>query len=112
MGCNSLCDWIDVTLIAISANPQLSAFAHSRTRVDGPGSLPRDKPSPELPRVRKSACETASSKTQMTFKARFRSRAFGYTGSNPACHRLKEAVAEIKKLAKSDPVQAAEGAVF
>jgi hypothetical protein len=51
-------------------------------------------------------------KHKWTFKARFRSRAFGYTGSNLACHRLKEAVAEIKKLAKSDPVQAAEGAVF
>jgi len=46
------------------------------------------------------------------FKARFRSRAFGWSASNQACHRLKEAVTEIKKLAKSDPVQAAEGAVF
>lgn len=50
-------------------------------------------------------------KRKWTFKARFRSRAFGYTGSNLACHRRKEAVAEIKKLAKSDLVQAAEGAV-
>jgi hypothetical protein len=50
-------------------------------------------------------------KHKWIFKARFRSRAFGWSASNLACHRLKEAVTEIKKLAKSDPVQGAEGAV-
>jgi tetratricopeptide (TPR) repeat protein len=54
----------------------------------------------------------AQAKHKWTFKARFRSRALGWSASNLACHRLKEAVDEIKKLAKSDPVQAAEGAVF
>ena len=46
-----------------------------------------------------------------TFKARLRSRAFGWRGSDVACRRLKEAVAEIKKVAKADPVTAAEGVV-
>jgi len=46
-----------------------------------------------------------------SFKARFRSRAFGWKGSNLACQRLKEAVAEIKKVAKADPVTAGEGVV-
>ena len=50
-------------------------------------------------------------KHKWRFKSRFRSRAFGWSASNLACHRLKEALTEIKKLAKSEPVQAAEGVV-
>lgn len=44
------------------------------------------------------------------FKARFRRRAFGWR-SQPAIQRVKEAVAEIKKVRRKDPVLAAEGAV-
>jgi hypothetical protein len=44
------------------------------------------------------------------FKARFRRRAFGWK-SQPAIQRVKEAVAEIKKVARKDAVLAAEGAV-
>lgn len=44
------------------------------------------------------------------FKARFRARAFGWK-SQPAITRVKEAVAEIKKVAKKEPAVAAEGAV-
>jgi hypothetical protein len=44
------------------------------------------------------------------FKARFRSRAFGWR-SQPAVTRVKQAVAEIKKVAKKEPAVAAEGAV-
>lgn len=44
------------------------------------------------------------------FKARFRRHAFGWK-SQPAITRVKQAVAEIKKLAKKDSVLAAEGAV-
>jgi hypothetical protein len=47
-----------------------------------------------------------------TFKARFRSRAFGWKSSRLACQRLKEAVAEIKRLAKADPIAAADGVVI
>ncbi len=47
-----------------------------------------------------------------TFKARFRSRTFGWKSSRLACQRLKEAVVEIKRLAKADPLTAAEGAVI
>lgn len=44
------------------------------------------------------------------FKARFRKRAFGWQ-SQPAIARVKQAVSEIKKVAKKDPIVAAEGAI-
>lgn len=44
------------------------------------------------------------------FKARFRRRAFGWR-SQPAVQRIKEAVSEIKRVARRDPVLAGEGAV-
>lgn len=44
------------------------------------------------------------------FKARFRRHAFGWK-SQPAITRVKQAVAEIKKIAKKDPMLAAEGAI-
>ena len=44
------------------------------------------------------------------FKARFRRHAFGWK-SQPAITRIKQAVAEIKKVAKKDPALAAEGAI-
>jgi hypothetical protein len=45
------------------------------------------------------------------FRARFRRRAFGWK-SQPAIKRIKEAVAEIKKVAHKDKLLAAEGAVL
>jgi hypothetical protein len=45
------------------------------------------------------------------FKARFRRHAFGWK-SQPAITRVKQAVAEIKKIAKTDPVLAGEGAIL
>lgn len=44
------------------------------------------------------------------FRARFRRHAFGWQ-SQPAIVCIKEAVAEIKKVAKTDPAMAAEGAI-
>jgi len=44
------------------------------------------------------------------FRARFRRHAFGWR-SQPAITRIKQAVAEIKKVAKQDPALAAEGAI-
>lgn len=44
------------------------------------------------------------------FKARFRLHAFGWK-SQPAITRIKQAVAEIKKVARKEPVLAAEGAI-
>jgi len=43
------------------------------------------------------------------FKARFRAGAYGWRGSALAGKRLKEAVREIRAVAKSDRVLAAEG---
>ena len=45
------------------------------------------------------------------FASRFRRNAFGWR-SQPALTRVKEAVAEIKKIARKDPALAAEGAVL
>ena len=45
------------------------------------------------------------------FRARFRRDAFGWK-SQPAITRVREAVAEIKKVAKKEPLVAAEGAVL
>jgi hypothetical protein len=45
------------------------------------------------------------------FAARFRRNAFGRR-SRPAIERVHEAVAEIRKTARRDPILAAEGAVL
>jgi len=52
-----------------------------------------------------------SAKHTWTFKASLRARAFGWNGSRLACQRLKEAVSEIKKVAKVDAVTAGDGVV-
>jgi hypothetical protein len=52
-----------------------------------------------------------AAKYTWTFKARLRAGAFGWRGSHLACQRLKEAVTEIKKVARTDPVTASEGVV-
>ena len=44
------------------------------------------------------------------FKARFRAGAFGWK-SQPAITRVRQAVAEITKMARKEPVLAAEGAI-
>ncbi len=46
-----------------------------------------------------------------TFPARFRAGAYSWKSSSLVCQRLREAVSEIKKVAKKDPVSGAEGAV-
>ena len=46
-----------------------------------------------------------------TFPARFRAGAYSWRASRLACQRLREAVSEIKKATKKDPVLGAEGAV-
>jgi hypothetical protein len=45
------------------------------------------------------------------FKAHFRSQSYGWHGTALASKRLQEAVSEIKKVAKTDSVTAADGAV-
>lgn len=53
----------------------------------------------------------AASKHNWEFRARFRRRAFGWK-SQPAITRVRQAVTEIKKVARTDAVLAAEGAVL
>ena len=55
--------------------------------------------------------QSMTAKHIWAFKARLRSRAFGWKGSHLACQRLKEAVTEIKKIARTDPVTAGDGVV-
>lgn len=50
-------------------------------------------------------------KYKWAFRARFRRHAFGWR-SQPAIKRIKEAVAEIKKAARKDPLLGGEGAVL
>lgn len=50
-------------------------------------------------------------KHKWKFKPRFRREAYGWKGSTLAAKRLKEALSEIKKIAKTDAMTAAEGAV-
>ena len=45
------------------------------------------------------------------FKTKFRANAYGWRASSLAIGRLKEAAAEIKSVAKSDPVGAGDGVV-
>ena len=52
--------------------------------------------------------KTATHKWQ--FQSRFRRGTFGWR-SQPAIQRVKEAVSEIKKVRRKDPMLAAEGAV-
>jgi hypothetical protein len=53
----------------------------------------------------------ASGTYKWEFKARFRRHAFGWK-SQPAIVRIKQAIAEIKKVAKNDALLAAEGALL
>jgi hypothetical protein len=55
--------------------------------------------------------EMGSAEThKWVFKARFRRHAFGWK-SQPAIQRVNQAVAEVKKVARTDPLLAADGAV-
>ncbi len=51
-------------------------------------------------------------KHKWAFRPRFRTNAFGWRGSKLAIERLKEAVAEIKAVARTAPKTAAEGAIL
>jgi hypothetical protein len=54
---------------------------------------------------------TKPKKHKWIFPARFRSGVYSWKASRLACQRLREAVSEIKKVAKKDPDLGAEGAV-
>jgi tetratricopeptide (TPR) repeat protein len=45
------------------------------------------------------------------FPSRFRARSYGWRSSRLACQRVREAVSEIKKVARKDPILGAEGAI-
>ena len=45
------------------------------------------------------------------FTSRFRANAYSWKASKLACRRIKEAVSEIKKATRKDPVLGAEGSI-
>lgn len=49
---------------------------------------------------------------QWAFRPRFRANAFGWKASKLAAQRLKEAITEIKAVARVDPLIAADGAIL
>ena len=55
---------------------------------------------------------SSSASHKWNFATRFRRSAFGWRSSQLAVKRVKEAVAEIKKTTRKDPILAAEGAVL
>jgi len=55
--------------------------------------------------------KTTTPKHTWTFAPRFRAGAFGWR-SEPAITRIKEALSEIKAIAKKDPLLGAEGAIL
>jgi hypothetical protein len=71
------------------------------------------KPNHDSNQSKKEALKNMSSGSgfKWTFRARFRRHAFGWR-SQPAIARIKEAVAEIKKAARKDPLLGGEGAVL
>jgi tetratricopeptide (TPR) repeat protein len=54
----------------------------------------------------------AKPKHPWQFRSRFRANAFGWKGSKLACERLKQALTEIKKVARTDPLLGADGAIL
>jgi hypothetical protein len=56
------------------------------------------------------ATSSAIERHEWEFKARFRRHAFGWK-SQPAITRIRQAVVEIRKVARNDPILAAEGAI-
>ena len=52
-----------------------------------------------------------SEKHKWIFPTRFRTGAYSWKASRLACQRLREAVSEIKKVTKKDPLLGAEGAI-
>ncbi len=58
------------------------------------------------------ADRSSGTKHTWTFRARFRRHAFGWRGSRQAIKRIQEAVAEIRKAARRNPVLGGEGAVL
>ena len=55
--------------------------------------------------------ETLAAGPKWQFKTKFRTSAYGWRGSKLAIDRLKQAAAEIKSVAKTDPVAAGDGVV-
>ncbi len=61
---------------------------------------------------RKKSAKYSPKKEKWEFTSRLKRNAFGWRSSRLACKRVKEAVSEIKKVSKKNPVLAGEGGVL
>jgi hypothetical protein len=82
----------------------LRQFSSRRGRVEDPRQLQQRRERRGARLVNK------SERHRWQFAARFRRNAFGWR-SQPAIQKVREAMSEIKKVLRRDPVLAAEGAV-
>lgn len=56
--------------------------------------------------------KSSSDKPKWQFSSRLRRHAFGWKSSKLACQRVKQAISEIKKAKRKNPVLSAEGAIL
>lgn len=75
------------------------------------GSIDRELEHGDVDSQRRITMMAKPSGHKWEFRTRFRRHAFGWK-SQPAIKRIKEAVSEIKKIARKDKILAAEGAVL
>lgn len=87
------------------------AARRRRSMLDGPANDVTDRADADTTVVAVGRGGGKRLSHRWAFRDRFRRSAFGWK-SQPAITRVREAVSEIKKVAKTDPTVAAEGAVL
>ncbi|MDQ1814192.1 hypothetical protein RBA41_12830 [Massilia sp. CCM 9210] len=70
-----------------------------------------DRPATAVKKTLQGKFQTMATAYKFQFAPRFRRRAFGWKSNTPIL-RIKEAISEIKAVAKKEPILAAEGAVL
>lgn len=76
-----------------------------------PGNSIKKNNAPKKSNTKKNTGPDKKTKYKWAFAPRFRRNAFGWRSETPI-KRIKEAISEIKKIAKKEPLLAAEGAVL
>jgi len=97
-------------MFCLRPNSQSEQEKPGRTKASRKPKVSKDSGSLDMlaPRLKSTATKAPAWK----FTSNLRARAFGWRSSALAAKRLKEAVAEIKQAAKTDPQRAADGAVL
>ncbi len=100
---------LDARLLTGEAPASLLGAPATRS-AKAPATRSAKAPAARAKKTPRKAVREASKSHKWEFKARFRHQAFGWK-PQPAITRIKQAVSEIKKVAKKEPVLAGEGAV-